>query len=84
MAKLDWTIFPDPEALDPLEKEAKRKKFIAMKMRDKELEREQEALANTPVCPHCHILVTSTGECSMGCGWKVPQPRKKRKYKRKR
>lgn len=83
MAKLDWTIFPDADAPDPAEREMRRKKMIAMKMRDRELEAEQDELARRPVCPHCNILATTAGFCSMGCGWQVPQPRKKRKYKRK-
>ncbi len=66
--KLKERMLPDEEVLTPEELKAqKRKKMIAIRMQDEKLKEEEEKMWSRGICPRCRVIMTTTGQCSMGC-----------------
>jgi len=51
----------------PEDKEKKKKIAAAIRKRNQEKEQEEEEMWSRGVCPKCHIIKTTNGECSMSC-----------------
>lgn len=48
-------------------KELKRRRGMQMKMRDREIEQEQDTINNLGTCPFCYSVLTLRGECMASC-----------------
>jgi len=49
----------------PEDKEKKKKIAAAIRKRNQEKEEEEQAMWERGICPICHIIKTTNGECSM-------------------
>ena len=57
--------------LDITYPEDAKRKWAIRKMieeKDEQIRKEQEAIMARGFCPHCNMVRTTTGACSMGCG----------------